>query len=109
MNHKAAVRRWGSLLAGLVEPFVFGHNHVPSRAGIWRDFAFRSRHDLKNHVSPVRFWPSAQREFPKVFANRPAARTCNGTCEPFAYAAGPNTRFSVIGYVFNRLTGILPR
>jgi hypothetical protein len=28
-----------------------------------REFANRWEHDLKNHVSPVRFWPSA----PKLF------------------------------------------
>jgi hypothetical protein len=28
-----------------------------------REFAYRSEHDLKNHVSPVRFWPSAQDAF----------------------------------------------
>ncbi len=30
---------------------------------LWRDFADRRGHDLKNHVSPVQVRPSAQRAF----------------------------------------------
>jgi hypothetical protein len=45
---------------------------------LWRDIVNALHQHLKNHVSPVQFWPSAQRTFPSESANPLAPALARG-------------------------------
>ena len=73
---------------------------------LWRDSENATDIRLKNHVSPVRFRPSAQSGF-AGFRERLVApsslvessiswKSVHGACEPFAMAAEPKTLLRVI-------------
>src|SRR5438132_2728185 len=44
-----------------------------------------STYGLKNHVSPVRFWPSAQCEFPSKFTKHDPRKPASNTVKPLLY------------------------
>ncbi len=51
----------------------------------WNGSATASYVHLKNHVSPVRFWPSAQNEFPSEFTKRHPRKPGSNTVKPLLY------------------------
>jgi hypothetical protein len=49
---------------------------------LWRDLAKSLHHRLKNHVSPVQFWPSAQSTFASEPAKPIAPALARGATKP---------------------------
>ena len=43
-------------------------------------------------MSPVRFWPSAQNEFPSKFTKRDSRKPASNTVKPLLYVAAKNQK-----------------